>query len=355
MTSYRRRNAGFTLIELLVVIAIIGVLIALLLPAVQSARESGRRALCQANMHNLALAVVNYMDNNGVAPAIKNPYTQPTAKGIVVGPRQLEGASSFIAILPFVEQQAGFDSYNASLGSYAFANSTGMRLCKPSVYICPSDLSKPYAEVRFNGSPAGPNNQLSYSMNAGTWPCLIWGYGGDSNWGYWVSVPANGFWKPVGGSIGTFSIADGQLKTRDATDGLSKTVVYGEASRYVGQKDLYVRSWQQAIYFGVADTWVADYPTFSFAVPDINAKPSANGQQTPPCIGAACEDWLNGNGGYPGNGGSALGEWGFRSFHPGGANFVMADGTVHYISESVSKNIRAAISTPAGGETDNNF
>ena len=64
----KQRRLGFTLIVLLVVIAIIGVLISLLLPAVQQAREAGRRALCQANLHNLGLAVVNYMDTHGMAP-----------------------------------------------------------------------------------------------------------------------------------------------------------------------------------------------------------------------------------------------------------------------------------------------
>src|SRR6202521_3793896 len=117
------RRRGFTLIELLVVIAIIAVLIALLLPAVQAAREAARRSQCINNLKQLALAFHNYVDANGSGPlgcyhqlpaynANATPCSGNHEHGLLVG------------LLPFYEQAAVFNSYNASVHFTSQANST---------------------------------------------------------------------------------------------------------------------------------------------------------------------------------------------------------------------------------------
>src|SRR4051794_33474850 len=111
----RRFLRGFTLIELLVVISIIGVLVALLLPAVQSARESGRRAQCTNNMKQLGIAMINYETGFRLLPAAgesvnygaQPPGTNPT--------QFIDGASVFARLLPQLEQSIAYDSINFRL------------------------------------------------------------------------------------------------------------------------------------------------------------------------------------------------------------------------------------------------
>ena len=149
------KKSGFTLVELLVVIAIIGVLIALLLPAVQMAREAARRSSCTNKLKQLVLAVHNYHDTYQALPAYHcGPY----------GPTTITNGrmSGFIAILPFIELQATYDGYkHESIGStagaaWAGASSPGVnKILSKTVmaYICPSDgayLTKP--DVRAAGN-----------------------------------------------------------------------------------------------------------------------------------------------------------------------------------------------------------
>src|SRR6266404_1847344 len=99
---------GFTLVELLVVIAIIGILVALLLPAIQAAREAARRAQCQSNIHNVALAVLNYESTNKILP---NGMSFDTSFAGGVDGLSNFGANWVIRILPYIEEQATYDGF----------------------------------------------------------------------------------------------------------------------------------------------------------------------------------------------------------------------------------------------------
>src|SRR5436305_1638105 len=126
---------GFTLIELLVVISIIGVLIALLLPAVQAAREAARRSQCTNNLRQLGLAVHGYLDAHGVMPLGSFKMSPPTSGDPCKGGHE---AGVFIAILPYLEQGALFNAFNSNVHYETAPNSTvvGTGL---SVLWCPND------------------------------------------------------------------------------------------------------------------------------------------------------------------------------------------------------------------------
>src|SRR6478735_2529238 len=151
----RKRNA-FTLVELLVVIAIIGILVALLLPAIQAAREAARRAQCQSNLHNAALAVLNYESARKVLPHGMN--IDNASAGRVDTAMAGMGPNWIMLVLPYLEEQALRDSFDPKTLKAPYtvsvtdpgtgnANITARGTEIPSL-LCPSD---PYNRIRFTG------------------------------------------------------------------------------------------------------------------------------------------------------------------------------------------------------------
>ena len=135
----RRRQAGFTLIELLVLIAIIGAVIALLLPAVQRAREAARRAQCVDNLKQVALAAHNYESVNGAFPFGHRGYQMEISPGVPpcsVG--SLIGHSAFVFLLPYTDGGNNYNAYNIILPYYLLDNVTAISIRVPT-FVCPSD------------------------------------------------------------------------------------------------------------------------------------------------------------------------------------------------------------------------
>jgi prepilin-type N-terminal cleavage/methylation domain-containing protein len=152
-----KRRRGFTLVELLVVIAIIGVLVALLLPAVQSARESARRMQCSNHLKQIGLAVQNFHDTYQTIP-----YTRLDTR-----------ETAFVLLLPYLEQRNHFEKWNLKLEYYAQAPE--VREATFKFYLCPSRqrpvplLSAPNADAHQNGTtPHTPGGVGDYATNAGT-------------------------------------------------------------------------------------------------------------------------------------------------------------------------------------------
>ncbi|MEZ6072126.1 MAG: DUF1559 domain-containing protein [Pirellulales bacterium] len=161
--AYRAKQArlthrGFTLVELLVVIAIIGILIALLLPAVQAARESARRSACVNNLKQIALAVSNYEGVHRSLPP--GDVTRATAADGTPLPESsfFYGTNWAIAILPFIEQQAVFDQYDLSVTNTHPNNEAVRRTFMPG-YMCPSEPNPLELATR----ATGPGNNLLWA------------------------------------------------------------------------------------------------------------------------------------------------------------------------------------------------
>ncbi len=349
----RARNGGFTLIELLVVIAIIAVLIALLLPAVQSAREAARRAQCVNNLKQLALAAHNYESSQGSFP-MGNRYIDNTCYASPTSQCQKPcwfGHSAFTFMLPFLEGNAQYNAVNFSLTATNIANVTGT-FNKVSSLLCPSDLpATPIPDVN-NGAVFA---QSSYGMSRGTQENIF------TNWAQTAfpdpSAPQPNKCNAALGN-GMFGAED-VVRISAVTDGTSNTTFFGEMSRFKNEPaDPY------NFY-----TFTAVFPAYDFNPTAINANEffPQTGAFTLPRIGSpndlTGQNWTNVWGVCGTKNGiptdwlincpqalTTLGEWAFRSNHPGGVNFAFADGSVKFIKASIGDQAYQALGTRAGGE-----
>lgn len=300
--------SGFTLIELLVVIAITGVLIALLMPAVQAARESARRVTCDSHQRQIGLAIHLYQQSFGAFPPGRIGCDDTgDAMTIVVcpaglTPEQKTGASGFISILPFIEQQPLYEQLAVGEGGvwnrnvddlYWYADPGKCQGIKRRValYSCPSDMAAPISEV------------------------------------YTPVLAATGSYALVQGSLGpdrpvheTKYENDGifayvrQRQPRHVTDGLSGTMMLGEVV--------------------LADVWESSN-TWTYALANADClRSTTNRLNTQPGAGITLER-QNGA---------------FGSNHPGGAVFCFVDGHCSFISDAVDLQLYQAQSTIRGGE-----
>ena len=158
----RSRRGGFTLVELLVVIAIIGILVALLLPAIQAAREAARRINCQSNLKNLALAVLNYENQHKALPAATDA---PKVAGERV--HRSEGLSWIVHILPQIEEDAlanQFDQINTDFSDAVASGEPRPYEQQPNILLCPSDAARgrTFTSRSLGGRNFGKGNYAAY-------------------------------------------------------------------------------------------------------------------------------------------------------------------------------------------------
>ena len=337
-----RTSRGFTLIELLVVIAIIAVLIALLLPAVQAAREAARRSQCSNNLKQIALAMLNYESSHGALPmgrASNNPGDDAlNCEGL--GGDRLWGA--FALCLGFMEQGNVYNSFNfqfasgGAFGSFSASavNSTASAAVINS-YVCPDDQGWQQITVQ-SPTTLARYSQTSYFPNGGTWNTV----------GYYP-----------GPGCSSAEISNGPFDNQTAqrlssiTDGTSNTVMVGESNRFINDPDGSFNQWIRAGYYGSAYSANTTRPQgLAFTLPRINAPlmPDDYTKMPPGTEYPDTSDYKAWTLNIPYY--KEFGQWGFRSRHPGGAQFVFCDGSVKFLKESISIPTYMAIGTRNQGE-----
>ncbi len=354
----RMQRTGFTLIELLVVIAIIAILIALLLPAVQRARESARRTQCSSNLKQIGLAFHNYHDqfSQFPIPSVISGYALSTG-----GFNNMATSSSWgLAVLPHVDQLNVFNQYDFDRSCWDPANATAVSSFVPT-FICPSapdgnrriNYTLPTGGLVFNAADltqadGGPidyvvttNVQQEFVRQSGLDPAATedlagWGQGATRA----IDDPAN--------TAGLNAGNDGGGLT-DLYDGSSQTILVGELA---ARNDLYrdgsrvsdsdSAAAAQAIYGGGA--W-ADPLNGSWGV--SGRLFDGTGDRGPCAINCSNE---RSHELHATSGDVFRYAAGLYSFHTGGVFVLVADGSVHFLNENMSASLFASLVTKRGQE-----
>jgi prepilin-type N-terminal cleavage/methylation domain-containing protein/prepilin-type processing-associated H-X9-DG protein len=327
MTSRaRNRSAAFTLLELLVVIAIIGILIALLLPAVQKVRAAAARIQCQNNLKQIGLACHNYHDAYQALPPQYNLKLE--------GPWVVEFA-------PFLEQDPFYQQWQAALTTnnpflaHVQGGPNSLYATAIKSLICPADALPTPAVAQINapgtrpGYPDGIYGALtSYGPNTGT-----------RGWA--------GVYDPPQIDDGAFLVVKytNSIRIADITDGTSSTILFGEAYhrdplwKTFSDQCMYPASPNVGDMSTTAAWYWVDWVARNASVPiNWQLTPADVAGPFPAPFSTPCRDLMY----------KRLGAYG--SGHGGGANVVMADGSVHFLRDSISLGTLQALSTRAGGE-----
>jgi prepilin-type N-terminal cleavage/methylation domain-containing protein len=339
---------GFTLVELLVVIAIIGVLVALLLPAVQAAREAARRMSCSNNLKNIGLAVLNFENSSKHLPVSISRWPEDIDinTGQWIGPNNgkmavgnggpgYNGKGWIVDILPQLEQpqmhdlitanyKGDFSIYNANLGS-GMANNKIKEIVATQlpVLTCPSDASAVVSEDQYHwvtSSTKRATATTSYKGCLGDSAVTDGNHRGDVNASTHTGFPGFG----SGPDCHNAAQCNGLIWRVNYFEPVAlKTISDGQSNTFLAGESVVEQDFHSAAYFADGSWASCGIPLNFFRI-----------GWTPEDIRAI--DWFDMRG--------------FKSVHPGGAQFVMADGSMHYVSEGIDSAVYKGLSTRNGGE-----
>jgi prepilin-type N-terminal cleavage/methylation domain-containing protein/prepilin-type processing-associated H-X9-DG protein len=327
-------HRGFTLVELLVVIAIIAVLIGLLLPAVQKVRAAAARAKCQNNLKQLGLAAHNYHSDRGALPPAS---TSPSL------------ASLFVYLLPYVEQQAAFDSFNMSSSVITSSTSYYGRIVQVPTYLCPADPSN--GECKDTGSSV-PTGVTATALGKTNY------YGNTGTHAWWAEKLGTGVKPPDHTGMFAFNT---QIKLLDVMDGTSNTVMFAEVKRGTT-----VANDALSVTTLLFNQWGMTSPAAFDPTLPANFAPLSTCNSPTTSVSETGLRYYRGNSIYvlythtvpPNNPNRDCADQTLsqlhlasRSYHTGGVNVTLADGSVRFIVDSIPFPTWQAIGTRAGGET----
>lgn len=325
---------GFTLIELLVAVSIISLLIALLLPAVQSARESARRARCQNNLRQFGLALHNYHSAHGVFPYYARSFDYSNYRTDLANMFGTNGFSAHVRLLPFLEQVALYDSINCDFDGYGKTtpwNTTAENTHVP-LFMCPSD-----------GSPFGSRSGNNYRGNVGIGPAQA----ADTN----SPDSGGGFYDNIARALSTSSFQDG----------LSNTIAYSERLRGSGPGNLGRPHMDFADIGPYPDSAIRD-ADFALGWCRVAAREKGmtylesgwswmtERRETTSYTHAQEPNGKIPDGidiDYPFTYGISTA----RSNHHGGVNALAADGSVRFVNETIDRKVWRGLATRNGGES----
>lgn len=324
MTCGGRR--GFTLVEVLVVVAIIGALIGLLLPAVQAARESGRRIRCAANLKQLGLAILAHHESRRTLPTTVSSGT--VARRGDFDPRSGTSHSWLVQILPFVEEQPRFDRFDLGRSLFELRSSrdaVGPEAGRPEVFVCPGDPGGPpfRHETLTNGRPCGKGSYAAWAS-----PYHV---------EFQHRFPAALGWRP-------------RPRLSDLRDGTHVTLV---AAEVLGGPEEWDARGAWAVGWNAASALAFDMHPYPDAPPFRHFPPSVGYTQRPNMRNAAvnvdvlyaCPEALAG---AVADRGMPCAEWqeddvwrylssAPRSTHPGGVQSLWADGHVEFLENDIDE------------------
>lgn len=343
LTTASRKRRGFTLIELLVVISIIATLMSLILPAIQSAREAGRRTQCLNNIRNVTLAAVTYASSNkSRLPALA--YFPQNGSGV-----HFNGRSMFVDLLPYIDQQGTYDRWNKAV---SFTTAPNVNLAVDlyvEAFACPNDESA-----------FATKGQLSYVANAGFGDVITTGGNtGNSMDHSFASEPLDWNGSTTTNSWPTFGVAPTSTDDEDSTiakatgvfwsefagvpatrnasatlgkiyDGTSNTLMFGENVNAAGPGSSWADPRTSRIAFYLPLDAAVDNTTMNNPVPNVVSSATDN-------------PWINK---------SKTGPEGQRPYlnsnHPGIVVVSMCDGGARTLSEDIDKLIYCQLITPGG-------
>ncbi len=284
---YAQRRCAFTLVELLIVISILGILMAVLLPAVQAAREAARKSQCQNNLKQIGLAVLNYEQTKKLLPP-----------GGVWLENGRQGGSIYVYLLPMLEETAtyrAFDFRSTNVDDTTFPG-TNQRVDATVIptLICPSDDRQTHYEGR-----------VAHNYAASRGPTEVWWNERslcDYPWADRARAPLD----DPRNFAGPFTRVGTQERLRAITDGLSKTIFFGEVRPQCSEHS--------------RNGWVASNNGNGYCTTLIPINfDSCNDKSPDPC--RRSNNWNT--------------EVGFKSAHTGGAFFLFGDGSVHFLGEEI--------------------